>query len=90
MGADNHPTVEVETDDRHINAMRLANDLRANDRVADARPSPHTDGVVRFKVRSHSMPAGVMRVLAEHGASLSGVCLESDASVQESVAHVPR
>jgi hypothetical protein len=90
MGADNHPTVRVETDDRHTNAVRLARELRENDRVADARPSPHVEGVVRFRVRSHSMPAGVMRVLAEHGASLSDVCLETDASTQEAAAHVPR
>jgi hypothetical protein len=90
MGADNHPTVEVETDDRATLAARLASDLRDISRVTSAEPNVHVDGIVSFEVSSSGMPPEVMGVLGDHRATLTGICLEADASLQEAHAHVPR
>lgn len=79
MGADNHPTTRVQTDDKSTRAARLAADLRELSELSDVQKSTRHDGIVSFHFaddRRSGFPPSVMRVLAEHGAELSGGCLE--------------
>jgi hypothetical protein len=75
---------------RSTRAKRLANDLSAVTDVESAEVSQYDDELVKLQVSRQNLTADVMRVLADHGANISGICLEADASFQEATVHPPR
>jgi hypothetical protein len=85
-----HHTVQPSDVSREIKAERLARELDALDVVDSAVANRHVDGLVNFEVDSTHLRASVMRVLADHGATVTSGCLESDLSFQTVTASVPR
>jgi len=71
-------------------ARRLVSDLNDVQEVSDVYVAEHNNELVRLEVSRSNLTADVMRVLADHGANIGGICLETDASLQEAYVHPPR
>jgi hypothetical protein len=80
MGANNHPTTDVETNDTEIRATRLARDLRACDDVKEVTVNNKRSIYVSFELTEPhertGFPSSVMAILSQYEADLSGGCLE--------------
>jgi hypothetical protein len=88
-----NPTSDVGNVDRQTRAARLARDLEETSAVASTTVTPRDNVRINWQTRSSSLPPNVARVLAEHRATLRGVCFDDGTPLElqsTAVASPPR